>query len=254
VSRIDAQTLQQAVEAVRASGADRDTRELLAWAWELFGSQLMMSTAFGKSGMVILHMVKDVCPQVPVYFLDTGFHFPETLQFLADLRERWDVNIIAKRPTVFGVEFVEKYGEKPYETDPDLCCHNNKVEPFRDLFGDTGQYQAWIAGVRRDQSSTRAAAETIELMEGGLVKVQPLAQWTRDTVEEYLAEHEIPLHPLFAKGYPSIGCEPCTRPATDPNDERSGRWVNKAKTECGLHTFWKKAGKTPPQAAEPATG
>jgi phosphoadenosine phosphosulfate reductase len=240
MDRIDATTLEPAVAKARDEGVDRDAERLLEWAFELFGEGLMMSTAFGKSGMCILHMAKDLCPGLPIYFLDTGFHFRETLDFLDTLRETWNVHIVAKRPKIFGIEFVRKFGEKLYETDPDLCCHNNKVEPFRELFGEDGAYQAWIAGVRRDQSSTRAQAEGIELMEGGLVKIQPLVYWTRDRVEEYLEEHKIPLHPLLSQGYPSVGCEPCTRPATDPNDERSGRWAGKAKTECGLHTFWKK--------------
>ena len=242
---IDPETLRTAVEEARGQGLDRDPKRLLAWAWDLLGPRLMMSTAFGKSGMAILHMVKETCPELPVYFLDTGFHFAETLAYFDDLKSRWKLNLIAKKPRVFGVEFTEKFGDKLYETDPDRCCHRNKVEPFRELFGDGGQYQGWIAGVRRDQSSTRAGAESIELMEGNLIKVQPMAFWTKAEVERYLEEHDVPLHPLFAKGYPSIGCEPCTRPATDPNDERSGRWAQKAKTECGLHTFWKKADKAP---------
>ena len=96
--------------------------------------------------------------------------------------------------------------------------------------------------MRRDQSSTRAAADPIEILEGGKLKLQPLVFWTRDDVDRYIDEHKIPLHPLFSKGYTSIGCEPCTRPNTDGADERAGRWAGKAKTECGLHTFWKKKG------------
>ncbi len=250
MDRIDAKILEPAVTKARDEGVDRDAARLLQWAHGLFGEGLMMSTAFGKSGMCLLHMVKDVCPGLPVYFLDTGFHFRETLEFLETLRDTWNVDIIPKRPRIFGVEFVRKFGENLHETDPDLCCHNNKVEPFRELFGADGCYQAWIAGVRRDQSSTRAQAEGIELMEDGLVKIQPLAYWPRERVEEYLEAHQIPLHPLLSQGYPSIGCEPCTRPATDPDNERSGRWAGKAKTECGLHTFWKKKDADSPPATE----
>jgi len=237
------------VEAARqalADGTGDEPRRLLRWAHGLLGERLMMSTGFGKSGMAILHMVKDELPEVPVYFIDTGFHFPETLEYLERLRESWKVRIVVQRPRVYGVEFVRRFGEKLYERDPDLCCHKNKVEPFRELFGRDGRYQGWITGVRRDQSSSRSDAEPIEVVEDDLLKVQPLAHWTRKEVEEYIARHSIPLHPFFSDGYTSIGCAPCTaRNREDPANERAGRWAGKAKTECGLHTFWKRSGAAP---------
>lgn len=241
MTRVSAEALREAVHRARHSGADRDIPSLLQWAHELLGDGLMMSTAFGKSGMCILHLVKDLIPGLPVYFLDTGFHFRETLEYAETIRREWRVNLIAHRPKVYGVEFVRQFGEKLYETNPDLCCHKNKVEPFRELFGAEGRYQGWITGVRRDQASTRAQADPLEVLEGGLLKVQPLALWTRERVEAYIEEHRIELHPLFAQGYTSIGCEPCTSRNSDSSDERAGRWAGKAKTECGLHTFWKKS-------------
>jgi phosphoadenosine phosphosulfate reductase len=255
MDRIDAVTLQEAVEAARGQGIDSEPRRLLLWAHALLGERLMMSTAFGKSGMVILHLVKDILPRLPVYFLDTGFHFRETLGFVEELRAKWGLNLILQRPRLYGPSFIAAFGEKLYETDPDLCCHKNKVEPFRELFGEEGRYQGWITGVRRDQASTRAQAEPIELLEGGLVKVQPLALWTREAVEGYLRLHRIELHPLFGQGYTSIGCEPCTRPCADAQNERAGRWAGTGKTECGLHTRWKKAaeqGAAPAAASQPA--
>lgn len=236
MDRVDLTTLRREVEAARAHGTDQDAKQLIRWAHSLLGSQLMMSTAFGYSGMVILHMVRDLCPDLPVYFLDTGFHFPESLQFAEDLRAKWKVNLILKRPKVFGEAFREKFGEALYQRNPDLCCHKNKVEPFDDLLN---QHQGWITGIRRDQGSTRAQAEPLEVLEGARLKVQPLVHWRRADVEAYLKEHDVPLHPLFSQGYTSVGCAPCTRPATDSNDERSGRWAGLAKRECGLHTSWK---------------
>lgn len=249
MDRIDPQTLRAAVDGARDAGIHQDPRRLLSWAHELLGRRLMMSTAFGKSGMAILHMVKDLVPELPVYFLDTGFHFKETLEYAQKLKEKWRVNLIFKRPKLFGVEFVKKFGEKLHDRDPDLCCHKNKVEPFRDLFGPDGLHQGWITGVRRDQSSTRAEAEPIEVLEGGLVKIQPLSHWTREMVETYIREHDIDIHPLFAQGYSSIGCQPCTQPCNDPANERAGRWGGK-KVECGIQTQWKKAEKkgVPPPA------
>lgn len=257
MSRVDVETLDRAIEEARRGGLDGDVRSLLRWAYETLGDQLVMSTAFGKSGMVILHVLKDEVPEVPVYFIDTGFHFPETLEFVERLRSEWGARLLVHGPELRGKAFEERYGERPWERDPDFCCHKNKVDPFRELIGETGRYQGWITGVRRDQSSTRAFAEPIERLEGGLVKIQPLAHWKRARVEEYLRENEVPLHPLFARGYPSIGCQPCTRAVGEGTDERAGRWAGKDKTECGLHTFWKKveaarAGRQPaPEEARP---
>jgi phosphoadenosine phosphosulfate reductase len=177
------------------------------------------------------------------------------MTYLETLRSNWGVDILVHRPRVFGVEFVQSFGDKLYERDPDLCCHKNKVEPMAELIGEHGRYQGWITGVRRDQASTRAQAETIELLEGNLIKVQPLAHWTRSDVDAYIDRHSIPMHPLFSQGYASIGCAPCTRPTGDSSDERAGRWAGKAKTECGLHTFWKKnpQWKSTAAGAEPPT-
>lgn len=251
MDRLDAGTVHEAVEAARNKGIDEDVGDLVEWAHELLGERLMMTTAFGKSGMVIMHAVKERKLPIPIFFLDTGFHFRETLDFLNRLKSDWNINLVARKPEIHGIDFVRKFGEKLHDRDPDLCCQKNKVEPMRDLFGEEGRYQAWITGVRRDQSSTRAQAESIELLEDNLIKVQPLAHWSRDRVEEYLTKHDVPLHPLFSEGYASIGCEPCTRPTGDSKDERAGRWAGKAKTECGLQTFWKKKqadGGTPPTA------
>jgi phosphoadenosine phosphosulfate reductase len=236
---IDPGAIAREVESARRDGIDRDPRQAMLWAHGVLGDQLMMTTAFGKSGMVILDMTRELIPGLPVYFLDTGFHFPETLEFVETLRREWKVNLIVQRPALHGAAFAAKYGEKLHETDPDLCCHKNKVEPQRELLA---RYQGWIAGVRRDQASTRAGAEVLEILEGGKLKVQPLAHWGRAQVDEYIRDRRIPLHPLFSKGYSSIGCAPCTQPCSDPADERGGRWMGKAKTECGLHTFWKKVG------------
>ena len=237
MDRVGVTTLRQEVEAARAHGTDQDPRRLIQWAHDLLGKGLMMSTAFGTSGMVILHIVREIVPELPVYFLNTGFHFAETLAYAEELREKWKLNLILKLPKVHGDAFKKEYGDRLYQVDPDLCCHKNKVEPFDDILRE---HQGWITGVRRDQGQSRAQAEPLELLEGGLLKVQPLVTWKREDVEEYLKRHEVPLHPLFAQGYTSIGCEPCTRRPLDPGDERSGRWAGIAKKECGLHTFWGK--------------
>ena len=242
-------SLSTLVDSARKTSLDREPTKLIPWAYDILGDRLMMSTAFGKSGMCLVHMIKTLNLSIPIYFVDTGFHFPETLKFVDTLRETWGVNLLLQRPRVYGVEFVKKFGkegEKLYETDPDLCCQKNKVEPFAELLETHG---GWITGVRRDQSSTRATAEPIEVLEGGKLKLQPLAYWTRDDVEAYIKRHKIELHPLFSQGYTSIGCAPCTRQNNDASNERAGRWAGKAKTECGLHTYWKQKGKASGAAA-----
>lgn len=244
----DRATLEQAVVEATAREISGDTRELLKWAYDLLGDNLMMSTAFGKSGMVLLHFVKDLIPGLPIYFLDTGFHFQETIDYANLLKRDWGLNLHFHRPKLYGDSFKEKYGEKLYETNPDLCCHKNKVEPFAELLD---QHQGWIAGIRRDQSASRAEAEALEVLETNKLKIQPLVMWTRSRVEDYIADHDIPLHPLFSKGYRSIGCAPCTQAVTG-DDERAGRWAGKEKTECGLHLFWKgkEDEEAPPKGGE----
>ncbi len=250
--------LEKAAAAARASGIDGDARAILRWARDLLGDGLMMSTSFQKGGMVLLHMVRELMPDLPIYFLDTGFHFQETLDFAEKIRREWGLNILSRTGKLHGEDFKAKYGNL-YETDPNLCCHLNKVEPNNELLTE---YQGWITAIRRDQASTRAQAETLEVLEGGKLKVQPLAHWTRDRIHAYLEERRLPVHPLYERGYASIGCGPCTQPSGDSSNERAGRWGGK-KVECGLHTFWKKrggiptVGGTPPGAAPeppPATG
>ncbi len=239
--KLDRETLQREVQRAYEQNIVADPRELLRFTHELLGEGLMMSTAFGKSGMVILDMVKDICPELPIYFVDTGFHFPETLDFVGRVEREMGLQIRIQRPVLAVEEFKEKFGDKLYETDPDRCCHKNKVEPFAALLD---LYQGWITGIRRDQSATRAEAEPLEILESNQLKVQPLVLWTRDRVEAYLKENRVPQHPLLSQGYASIGCAPCTLPTGNSSDERAGRWAGKEKTECGLHLFRKKA-KTP---------
>jgi len=245
---MDQAALEQAVEEARRSGIDRDARSVMLWARHLLGEGLMMTTSFQKGGMILLHLARELMPDLPVYFLDTGFHFPETIEFAERIRREWGINVIFQRGNLYGDAFKARYGEL-YETDPNLCCHLNKVEPQNELLA---RYPGWITAIRRDQASTRAEVEVLEILEGPRLKVMPLAHWSREQVSGYLAEHHLPVHPLYAKGYSSIGCGPCTQPSSDPANERAGRWGGK-KVECGLHTFWKKRAGEPQVAdARPA--
>ncbi len=164
-------------------------------------------------------------------FLDTGFHFPETLAFRDELVRRLGLNLEVLTPRGGHEGFLEQHGQL-HRTDPDLCCHLNKVEPLDDALEG---YAGWVAGVRRDQTAARAHAPIVELTEGGQLKLAPIADWTQRDVWQYVHDHDLPEHPLLERGYPSVGCAPCTRAVLDGEDARAGRWAGSGKTECGLH-------------------
>jgi phosphoadenosine phosphosulfate reductase len=212
-------------------------REILEWALKEFWPDIAMSTGFGASGMVLIHMISQINANMKIIFLDTGFHFKETLEFKEKVKQKYGVNIVEYKAAISREELYKTISPHPYHDDPDRCCHINKVEPMeRAIQG----LKAWISALRRDQSPTRAQIQILEEYEGNLIKINPLANWTRKEVWNYLFRNQIPYHPLHDQGYPSVGCEPCTRPVGTDGQERSGRWVGKGKLECGIHTFLKK--------------
>jgi phosphoadenosine phosphosulfate reductase len=204
---------------------------ILRWAWETFGPDLAITSSFQTQSVPLLHMVWQTVPQMRVFFLDTGFHFRETLAFRDDLASRWQLNLILLRPALDPAAFVQTYGEL-YRENPLLCCEINKVRPWREaILG----LKAWVTGIRRDQTVVRRKTPIIAQEGGGIYKICPLAGWTREAVERYGRDHALPPHPLQAKGYRSLGCEPCTNPVSAADDERAGRWEGQGQTECGLH-------------------
>ena len=217
--------------------------DVLAWATETI-DRLALATSFQSSGLVILHLLRRIRPRIPVLFLDTGFHFPETLAFKDALVEQWDLNLVVLRGEHGSVaRQTELFGPGLYRRDPDRCCEINKVLPLqRALEG----YDGWISGLRRDQSPMRAGTAMVEaqMLPSGreILKIHPLAAWTRSDVQAYVDEHSIPTHPLLERGYSSIGCWPCTRAVTEQEHERAGRWDGYGKNECGIHSFGKPAG------------
>jgi phosphoadenosine phosphosulfate reductase len=207
--------------------------EILEWAVEQFAPRLVMTSNFGAEGVVVIDKLARVAPQTPVVFLDTGFQFHETDRLKERIRERYRINIVEERAELSVVEQNRSYGEKLYERDPDLCCRIRKVEPLKRALA---RYDGWIAALRRDQSPTRANIGVVEWnARHGLVKIHPLAAWTRRDVWDYIIRHKLPYHPLYDDGYTSIGCEPCTRRVAAGAHERSGRWEGKGKLECGIH-------------------
>jgi phosphoadenosine phosphosulfate reductase len=206
-------------------------REILEHAVEQFGDGLLFTSSFGAQSGVLLHLWSEVARSLPVVFLDTGFIFPETLAYRDDLAARLGLTLRTIHPDIANAAFVERYGADIQQKDADFCCGVNKVAP---LAGLREAATAWVSGLRRDQSATRADTQLFE-RDGHLVRVHPLAAMTRAEVAAYLAKHAIPEHPLTARRYLSIGCVPCTRAALDGEDERAGRWSGTSKTECGLH-------------------
>jgi phosphoadenosine phosphosulfate reductase len=208
--------------------------EILRWTVETFSPDAVLTMSFQHEGVVIAHMLRGIAPATPILFIDTGYHFPETLAYRDQLVELFGFPVRNIRSAMPRAEFVARHGDDLYDRDPDLCCKINKVEPMQSALVGV---RAWINGRRRDQASTRTRMPIVERIGGGIVKVNPLASWTARDTWQYMTRHGIPTHPLFEQGYTSIGCAPCTRPVLAGEDERAGRWAGRGKVECGLHTF-----------------
>jgi phosphoadenosine phosphosulfate reductase len=196
--------------------------------------QICVTSSFQAEDMVVVHMVRELYPEVPVIFLDTGYHFVETYEYRDRMAGEWNLNLVNILPSLTVAEQESQFGILN-QTAPDRCCGLRKVGP---LFASLEPYSLWFTGLRREQAKTRAnmkAVDAFTLPTGKqLQKVSPLADWTTRDVWQYAEQHSIPLMKLYDKGYTSIGCEPCTSLPFDPNDPRSGRWGGR-KTECGIH-------------------
>jgi phosphoadenosine phosphosulfate reductase len=221
------------VASLNALYGNRDAKAIITTAVrDLFADRIALVSSFGAESAVLLHLVAEVDHDVPVVFLDTGKLFPETLEYRDRLIKRLgltDVRSVQPDPTRLAAKDPHK---ALWMTNPDLCCHIRKTEPLqRALQG----LDAWFTGRKRFQSSTRAALQVFEA-DGQRIKVNPLASWTGADVTAYAARHDLPEHPLVSRGYPSIGCIPCTTKVEAGEDARAGRWRGLDKTECGIHT------------------
>jgi phosphoadenosine phosphosulfate reductase len=210
----------------------KSPRDILAWAVSRFGAKLLFTSSFGAGSGVLLHLWSEVARELPVVFLDTGFLFEETLAYRDRLAEQLALNVEVVRPAVGREEFLRENGSTIYEFNPDFCCQHNKVDPLKPYLA---RAEAWVSGLRRDQSAARADTPILKPSEEGPLKVHPLVAMTLAGQREYLEKHGIPEHPLVARRYLSIGCAPCTRAVAEGEDERAGRWAGKGKTECGIH-------------------
>lgn len=205
--------------------------EILLWAWQTFQPSIAATTSFQTQSVPLLHMISQTIPHLTGFFIDTGFHFPETLVFRDRLVTEWGLRIQSLYPNLGRDAFLDRYGEL-YRDNPDLCCHINKVQPWHQA---RKGLQAWISGIRRDQTEERRTTRIIERQADGKYKIAPLVRWTRTDICDYIDRYELPRHPLRAQGYVSIGCAPCTQPVSADQHERDGRWNGVSKTECGLH-------------------
>lgn len=227
-SRVDRADL-VADAAARLEGAD--TREIVRWAADTFGDRVCMTASMADSLMV--DIVSRVIPGIDVLFLDTGYHFPETLGTRDAVGAVYPVNVVSVRPRHSVAEQDRDLGPRLHGRNPEICCHLRKVEPLRAALRP---YDAWISGIRRDESSTRADVGVVEWDERrGMVKVNPIAHWSQSDVDAYVAEHGVLVNPLRDDGYLSIGCQPCTSRVAAGADPRSGRWAGTGKVECGIH-------------------
>jgi phosphoadenosine phosphosulfate reductase len=223
----------EALDEINAIFRDRPAEDLLEWASDEFGAEVVLTCSFGgASGMVLLDMVARLGGDVPVVFLDTDLLLPETNALAEAAARRYGVAIQRRHPALTLEAQARQEGPALYSREPDRCCAIRKVAPLAETLRE---YSAWISGIRRDQSATRAATALVQWNERhDLLKISPLAYWTERDVWRYIHAHDVPYNALLDQGYTSLGCAPCTRPAT-ADDPRAGRWAGFAKTECGIH-------------------
>jgi phosphoadenosine phosphosulfate reductase len=210
--------------------ASARAEEIMRWAGETFDR---LAVAASMQDGVLPHLASRFAPKADVLFLDTGYHFAETIATRDEVARRYEVTIRDVRPVRTVAEQDAAYGARLYERDPSACCALRKTAPLDAALGD---YDAWITGVRRVDAPTRTNTPVVAYDDKrGLVKINPLAAWTDEDVENYLFAHEVIVNPLLRQGFPSIGCAPCTRAVAPGDDPRSGRWAGFDKTECGIH-------------------
>lgn len=223
---------------VRAAAADLEdapAEAILRWAVAEI-PRFAVTSSFGADAAVLLHLVARVDASLPVLFLDTGFHFPETLAYRRTLAAALGLTGVREvRPELSVTQQAIEHGGGLYVRDPDSCCALRKVAPLDTALAE---FDGWASGVRRDQTDTRKLTPVVQTVQRGdreLVKVAPLARWASGALDAYRRRHDLPRHPLETAGFPSIGCAPCTRRVGPDEDPRAGRWANAAKTECGIH-------------------
>ncbi|MEW1865288.1 MULTISPECIES: phosphoadenylyl-sulfate reductase [unclassified Streptomyces] len=226
-----AQDLERLAEQAGRDLEEASALDVLRWAADTFGRRFCVTSSMEDA--VVAHLASRAMPGVDVVFLDTGYHFPETIGTRDAVDAVMDVNVITLTPAQTVAEQDAQYGAKLHDRDPDLCCALRKVAP---LEAGLRGYDAWATGLRRDESPTRAGTPVVGWdAKRRKVKIAPIARWTQEDVETYVAQHGVLTNPLLMDGYASVGCAPCTRRVLEGEDARSGRWAGLGKTECGIH-------------------
>ncbi|MYL34502.1 phosphoadenylyl-sulfate reductase [Pontibacillus yanchengensis] len=213
----------------------KGAQEVLEWSYHHYGDDIVYACSFGVEGMVMIDLIARVKPTARIIFLDTGIHFKETYELIDRVKERYpELQIKMVKPHLTLDEQAEEYGEALWERKPNKCCNIRKIIP---LEKELSQEEAWISGLRREQSPSRASTDFLNKDDKfKAVKVCPLIHWTWQDIWNYVRKEDLPYNPLHEQGYPSIGCSVCTAKVTDSVDSRAGRWANTDKTECGLHS------------------
>ncbi|PWU69717.1 phosphoadenylyl-sulfate reductase [Gracilibacillus dipsosauri] len=219
-------------------GEDDPTKgaeQIINWAYKSYGDSLVYACSFGAESMVLIDLIARVKPDASLVFLDTGLHFQETYDLIDEVKNKYpSLQITMKQPELTVEEQAEKHGSALWKRNPDQCCYLRKVKPLEEVLSGA---VAWISGLRREQSLSRAKTQFVNKDERfQSVKICPLIYWTWDDVWDYIKKHNLPYNALHDQNFPSIGCIPCTSPVTNSDDERAGRWSSFNKTECGLHT------------------
>jgi len=213
---------------------------ILRWAWDRFGPRAAIGTSYQGAGLVMIHKAVQAGLPLPVFTLDTGLLFPETLELKRRLENFFEIKIESIFPEQTPEEQAAEHGPELWNRLPDLCCTMRKVLPLQKKLADLA---VWITGLRRQQSDTRQRTQILELYhfdvlrDRYILKLNPMATWTREAIWDHIKANKIPYNPLHDRGYRSIGCRPCTRSASEGDNERAGRWTGFDKSECGIHTF-----------------
>ncbi len=223
------------IAAVQLTAESWSPQRVLSWAFETFGSDVAISSAFGAEGMVLIDMASRIRKDFRLFTIDTEFLFPETYNLMDQIEQKYGIKIERAFSLLSPEEQERSYAAALWTSDPDQCCNLRKIEPLRRKLSEVN---AWITSIRRDQTSFRQSAGKIEWdAKFGLVKVNPIADWSSKQVWRYLVDHGVPYNALHDQNYPSIGCTHCTRAVQPGEDARAGRWPGLSKTECGLHVI-----------------
>ena len=227
------ESLMKEVEQVQAAAESWTPQDALRWAFDTFVKDVAIASAFGVEGMVLIDLASKIAPTFRLFTIDTDFLFPETYALMEKVEQRYGIQIEKVYSELNPAEQEKGFGPALWSHNPDQCCYLRKVEPQKRKLAELN---AWVAAIRRDQTSNRASAKRVEWdKKFDIVKINPMVDWTSKQVWQYVHDHDVPYNVLHDRNYPSIGCTHCTRAVQPGEDPRSGRWANFGKTECGLH-------------------